>query len=99
MNKLQKTNKKIADTLVGTNKKIEKAVVGTHQAISDNVVGGYHYIEDKFIDTFLKADTETTDEAHQRLRAENDARQVKQAAHQAKIQQAKMHNQEGHNHE
>ena len=42
-----------------TNKKIEEAVVG-----------GYKKVEDKFVDTFLKKDGETIEEAKERIKEE-----------------------------
>lgn len=53
-------NKKIADKLVETNNKIEDTVMSNHKKI-----------EDKFVDTFLKHDGETTEEAEQRLKNKN----------------------------
>lgn len=59
--------------LVNANKKIEKAVVGGYKKVEDSVVGGCKKIEDKFVDTFLKKDGETTEEAKARVKAEQEA--------------------------
>lgn len=59
--------------LVNANKKIEKAVVGGYKKVENSVVGGYKKIEDRFVDTFLKKDGETTEEAKARVKAEQEA--------------------------
>ena len=51
-------------------KKIEDTVVGTYEKIEKTVTGGYTKIEDKFVDTFLKKDGETIQEAKERLKKE-----------------------------
>jgi len=53
-----------------TNKKIEEAVVGGYQKVEEAVVGGYKKVEDKFVDTFLKKDGETIEEAKERIKEE-----------------------------
>ncbi|MFT8424180.1 MAG: hypothetical protein ABF682_10285 [Liquorilactobacillus sp.] len=58
--KLIKTNKKIADT-----------VVGLHNKIKDGVVGGYSKVEDKFIDQYLTKDGESVEDARKRVNSEN----------------------------
>lgn len=58
------------------NKKIEKAVVGSYKAIEKGVVSGYKKIEDKFVDTFLKEDNETTQEAKERVKREQEQTQA-----------------------
>ena len=58
--------------LVDANKKIEEAVVGGYKKVEDAVVGGYKKIEDKFVDTFLKQDGETTQQAKVRIKEEQD---------------------------
>lgn len=40
--------------------------------VEESVVGGYKKIEDKFVDTFLKKDGETTEEAKSRVKAEQE---------------------------
>ena len=47
--------------IVDANKKIEKVVVD-----------GYKKIEDKFVDTFLKQTGETTEEAKERIKSEQE---------------------------
>ena len=54
-------------------KKVENSVVGGYKKVEDIVVGGYKKIEDKFVDTFLKKDGETTEEAKARVKAEQEA--------------------------
>ena len=56
--------------ITDANKKIEEAVVGGYKKVEDTVVVGYKKIEDKFVDTFLKKDYETTEEAKERIREE-----------------------------
>ena len=50
------------------NKKIEETVVGTYKKIEDAVVCGYKKVEDGFVETFLKKDGETIEEAKERLK-------------------------------
>lgn len=64
--KLVKANEKIADAVVSGYKKIENEVVKT-----------YTKIEDKFVDEFLTKDGETTLEAKQRLKKEQEERENK----------------------
>ena len=59
--------------IVDANKKIEKEVIGGYKKVEDSVIGGYKKIEDKFVDTFLKKDGETTEEAKTRVKAEQEA--------------------------
>ena len=40
--------------------------------VEDTVVSGYKKIEDKFVDTFLKKDGETIDEAKARVKEEQE---------------------------
>lgn len=61
--------------IVDANKKIENAVVGGYKKIENTVVGGYKKVEDKFVDTFLKKDGETTLEAKERLKQEQQQRE------------------------
>ena len=56
--------------IVDANKKIEDDVVGGYKKVEDTVVGGNKKIEDKFVDTFLKKDGETIEEAKERLNRE-----------------------------
>ena len=49
-------------------KKIENTVVGGYKKIEDTAVKGYKTVEDKFVDTFLKKDNETLEEAKERLK-------------------------------
>jgi hypothetical protein len=58
--------------VVDANKKIEDVVVGGYKKIEDAVVGGYKRIEDKFVDTFLKEDGETIEEAKYRVKGEQE---------------------------
>lgn len=72
MSKLTEANKKIEDAVVGGYKKIEDAVVEGYQKIEDTAVKGYKTVEDKFVDTFLKKDNETLEEAKERLKKEGN---------------------------
>ena len=47
-------------------------IVDANQKIEDTVVGGYKKIEDKFVDTFLKKDGETIEEAKARVKEEQE---------------------------
>ena len=40
--------------------------------IEEKIVGGYKKIEDKFVDTFLKKDNETIEEAKERIKKEQN---------------------------
>lgn len=60
--------------IVDANKKIEEKVVGGYKKIEETVVGGYKKVEDKFVDAFLKHEGETTEEAKERLKKEEDLR-------------------------
>lgn len=66
--------------LVEANKKIEEAVVGGYKKVENAVVGGYKSVEDKFVDTFLKKDGETTEEAKERIKEEQVALEKKNEA-------------------
>ena len=55
--------------LVDANKKIEKVVVN-----------GYKKVEDKFVDTFLKKDGETIEEAKTRVKEEQEQLEEKNKA-------------------
>lgn len=57
---------KIGDKLFSANKKIEDTVVSTHNKIAD-----------KFVDSFLKRENETTEEARNRLEKEKIEREIK----------------------
>ena len=69
MSKFMEANKKIEDTVVGGYKKIEDAVVEGYEKVEDTTVKGYKTLEDKFVDTFLKKDNETLEEAKERLKS------------------------------
>lgn len=45
-------------------------LVDSNKKIEETVVNGYKKIEDKFVDTFLKKDNETTEEAKSRIKEE-----------------------------
>lgn len=77
MSKIVDANKKIENTVVSGYEKIENTVVGGYKKVEDTVVGGYKRIEDKFVDTFLKKDGETTEEAKNRLQQEQKQREDK----------------------
>ena len=72
MSKFTEANKKIEEAVVGSYKKIEEAVVEGYQKIEDTAVKGYKTVEDKFVDTFLKKDNETLEEAKERLKKEEN---------------------------
>ena len=72
MSKFTEVNKKIEEAVVGSYKKIEDAVVEGYQKIEDTAVKGYKTVEDKFVDTFLKKDNETLEEAKERLKKEEN---------------------------
>ena len=74
MQKMQKINKKIEDSVVGGYKKIEGAVVGGYEKIENGVVAGYKKMEDKFIDLFLAAEGETTEQARERILKQTEQR-------------------------
>jgi len=60
--------------LVKTNKKIAERVVGGYKKIESTVVEGYQKIEDAFVDQYLTQDGETVEGAKARLREKNNAR-------------------------
>ena len=78
MSKIVDANKKIADAVVGGYQKIEDTVVGSYKKIEDGVTQGYEKIENKFVDTFLRKDDETIEEAKGRLHKEQEERQKKE---------------------
>lgn len=78
MSKIVDANKKIADAVVGGYQKIEDTVVGGYKKIEDGVTQGYEKIENKFVDTFLRKDDETIEEAKERLHKEQAERQNKE---------------------
>ena len=47
-------------------------LVDANKKIEESVVGGYKKIEDKFVDTFLKKDGETIEEAKARVKEEQE---------------------------
>ena len=53
-------------------------IVDANKKIENAVVGGYKKVEDKFVDTFLKQDGETIEEAKARLKKEQEKRQQEQ---------------------
>ena len=67
--------------LTDVNKKIEETVVGEYQKIENAVVGGYKKIEDKFVDAFLKKEGETTEEAKERIKKDQEEVASKQQKH------------------
>ena len=58
--------------LKDANKKIEEGVVSGYKKIEEGVVSGYKKIEDKFVDKFLRKDGETTEEAKERIKKEQE---------------------------
>ena len=70
MSKIIEANKKIEEKVVGAYNTIESGVVGTYKKVEDSVVGAYKKVEDKFVDSFLVRDSETTEEAKERLKSE-----------------------------
>lgn len=72
--------------IVKANEKIAEKVVGTFEKIEDTVVGGYSKIEDAFVDRYLAKDGETTSDAKERLKKEQEkrdkeAKQITQGNH------------------
>lgn len=63
--------------IVKANEKIAEKVVGTFEKIEDTVVGGYSKIEDVFVDRYLAKDGETTTDAKERLKKEQEKRSEK----------------------
>lgn len=61
--------------LVKANEKIAEKVVDTYKKIEDTVVGGYTKIEDAFVDRYLTKEGESIEEAKERLKREQNARQ------------------------
>ena len=74
MSKFTETNEKIAEAVTEGYKKIEDGVVGGYKQIETGVVEGFNKIADKFVDTFLAKDGETTEQARERIAAEQKAR-------------------------
>lgn len=62
--------------LIKANEKIAESVVGGYKKIEEGAVGGIQKIADKFVDEFLTKEGETVEEAHQRLAAEQKARET-----------------------
>lgn len=69
--KIVGTNERIAQAVTGSYKKIEKGVVCGYKKLERGVVGRFTKIEDIFVDTYLKKDGETVEEAKARLKKEN----------------------------
>ena len=63
--------------LKDANKKIEEGVVSGYKKIEEGVVSGYKKIEDKFVDKFLRKDGETTEQAKERIKKEQEEMQNK----------------------
>ena len=61
--------------LVKANEKIAEKVVDTYKKIEDTVVGGYTKIEDAFVDRYLTKEGDSIEEAKERLKREQNARQ------------------------
>ena len=61
--------------LVKANEKIAEKVVDTYKKIEDTVVGGYTKIEDAFVDRYWTKEGESIEEAKERLKREQNARQ------------------------
>ena len=61
--------------LVKANEKIAEKGVDTYKKIEDTVVGGYTKIEDAFVDRYLTKEGESIEEAKERLKREQNARQ------------------------
>ena len=49
-------------------------LIDGYKKIEEGVVSGYKKIEDKFVDKFLKKDGETTEEAKERIKKEQENR-------------------------
>lgn len=73
--------------LVEVNKKIEKSVVGGYKAIEEGVVGGFTKMSDKFVDQFLTHENETVEEAKERVKKEQKARESKNESRLIKAEQ------------
>ena len=56
-------------------KTVEDTVVGGYKTVENAVVDGFNKIADKFVDTFLTREGETTEQAKERLAAEQKARE------------------------
>lgn len=54
--------------------------MGGYKKMESSVVGGFNKIADKFVDTFLAKDGETTEQARERIAAEQKARDEKAKA-------------------
>ena len=59
---------------VKANEEIAKKVAGTFEKIEKAVVGGYTKVEDAFVDRYLAKDGETTADAKERLKKEQEKR-------------------------
>ena len=79
----KQVNKKIESAVVSGYKTVEEAVVKGYKAvesgtvkgyktIESTVVGAYKSIEDSFVDSFLREDGETVEEAKARINAALD---------------------------
>lgn len=71
---------KIAETVVEGYKKIESGVVEGYKKIEDGVVGGYKKIEDGFVEKYLVRDGETVEDAKDRLKKEQEEKEVQDKA-------------------
>lgn len=60
--------------LVKTNKKIAEEVVGSYKNIEKTVVGAFNKISDKFVDNYLTKDGESIEDAKKRLAQEQKER-------------------------
>ena len=69
--------KAVEDTVTGGYETVESSVTEGYKAVENAVVGGFTRIADKFVDTFLARDGETTEQAKERLAAEQKAREEK----------------------
>ena len=56
---------------------MEDTVVNGYKKVENAVTGSYNQIADKFVDTFLTRDGETTEQAKERLAAEQKTREEK----------------------
>ncbi len=72
--------------ILDANKKMEQAVVGGYKAVEKTVARGYKKIEDKFVDTFLKKDGETIEEAKARLQKEQKMREQEQQKYSKRVE-------------
>lgn len=61
--------------LVEANKKIEKSVVSGYKKIEESAVGTFNKIADTFVDSYLKKDGESIEEAKERIERERKERE------------------------